>query len=227
MTIRILLADDHQILLEGIAALLEREDDLEVVGTAHDGRQAVEAAERYVPDVAIMDLSMPNLSGAEAIRRILAKHPEIKIICLSMHAERQFVGAAFEAGASGYVLKDRAAQDLIAAIRTVQSGRSYIGTGTGTALIEAYRSRVAGGAAPAVGSLTRRETEVLQLLAEGRSVREIAGQLNLSLKTVGTHRGHIMEKLGLSGVAGLTKYAIRHGLTTSDRDHEKEPVADA
>ncbi len=219
MTIRILLADDHRILLDGLTSLLEREADLEVVGTAHDGSEAVKQAEQHLPDIAIMDLSMPNLSGVEAIRRILAKHPETKIICLSMHAERQFVGAAFEAGAAGYILKDHATQEVVSAIHAVHAGESYLCSEVGTVLIEAYRLGLASGGAGGAAPLTHRESEVLQLIAEGFTAKEIGDRLCLSLKTVSTHRSHIIQKLGISSVAGLTKYAIRHGLTTVGRDH--------
>lgn len=221
MTLRILLADDHRMFANGLAALLEREPDLEVVGTEPDGREAVRTAIELEPDVVAMDLSMPGLSGIEATRQIVAERPEIKVLCLSMHRERQYLQAALEAGAAGYVLKDRSQQELVEGIRQVAAGEIYLSPEMTAAAVDEYRKNLVGHRAAIEPVLTAREREVLQLVAEGMSSREIADRLCISQRTVATHRRHLAEKLDIHSVAGLTKYAIRHGLTTTDRDRDR------
>lgn len=218
MSVRLLLVDDHRMFTVALAALLGRESGLEVVGTAVDGRAAVKAALELEPDVVAMDITMPGLSGIEATRQILAERPGIKVLCLTMHRERQSLQAALEAGASGYVLKDRAPEVMIAAIRCVAGGGTYLCPEMTAAAVAEYRTNLVDHKPAIDPVLTPREREVLQLVAEGLTSREIAAQLCVSERTVATHRQHLAEKLGIGSVAGLTKYAIRHGLTTAERD---------
>lgn len=210
---RIVLADDHQLVRAGLRSLLEKEPGFEIVAEASDGLEAVNLVTRLTPDLAILDIGMPNLNGIEATRQIRAEVPQTKVLALSMHASAQYVSRMFEAGASGYILKDSAYEELLQAVRTVMVGRIYLGKDITGVVIEDYVRRTA--AAPQVTEtrLTPREREIAQMLAEGRSTKEIAGKLVVSVKTVETHRQHIMEKLKISGIAELTKYAIREGLT--------------
>jgi len=216
MSTRVLLVDDHEMFLAGLDALLERQQDMEVVGQAGDGMEAVKKAHASRADVVVMDVSMAGMNGIEATREITSKLPGVKVLCLSMHAERRFVAAALDAGASGYLLKDNSFEELVDAIRTVRRNQTYLCPTVAGTVVEAYRAQRQEGVSSVFTLLTHREREVLQLLAEGRSTKEIAARLSLSLKTVGTHRGHIMEKLSIHSVAGLTKYAIREGLTTAE-----------
>ncbi len=218
MSLRILLADDHRMFAAGLAALLDQDLDMEIVGTVEDGREAVKSALRLEPDVVAMDISMPGLSGIEAARQIVAERPGIKVLCLSMHRERQYLQAALEAGATGYVLKDRAPEELTVAIRTVAGGATYLCPEMTAAAVDEYRANLAGHKPAIDPILTAREREVLQLVAEGLTSGEVAARLGVSERTVATHRRHLAEKLDIHSVAGLTKYAIRHGLTTADRD---------
>ncbi len=218
MTIRILLADDHQIVREGLAALLDGQPGIEVVGFALDGREAVKLAEELSPDLLLMDVAMPGMNGVEATRQLASQLPQVKVLCLSMHVERRFVSAVLEAGAAGYLLKDCAREELAEAIRQVSAGRSYLSPAVAATVVEDYAARLAGRLPRNASALSGREREVLQLLAEGASTREIAQRLHLSTKTVGSHRERIMRKLGLDSIAALTKYAIRHGLTTAERE---------
>lgn len=215
MSTRIVLADDHQILLAGIRSLLERDLGLQVVAEARDGLEALRAVAEQRPDIVIMDVSMPGMNGIEATRQIRAGWPQVKILCLSMHAEKQFISAALAAGASGYLLKDCALEELERAIRTVIAGHTYLSPAIADTVVADYRTQLAGGALASPSPLSEREREVLQLLAEGVSTKKIAARLALSAKTVASHREHIMAKLGVHSIAELTKYAIRHGLTTS------------
>jgi DNA-binding NarL/FixJ family response regulator len=218
MSVRILLADDHGIVRDGIRISLENHSDLEVVAEVDDGFKAVEAVRRIKPDLVVMDVSMPGMNGIEATRQITAEDPAAKVLCLSMHMNRRFMTAALEAGAAGYLLKDRALEELVEAIRTVMAGRVYLCQMVASTVAEA---RVAGVVEPRPlnsPTLTAREREVLQLVAEGLSGRQIAMKLHVSLKTISAHRQHIMDKLGIHNAAGLTRYAIEHGLTSVDTD---------
>ncbi|MDJ0865761.1 MAG: response regulator transcription factor [Myxococcota bacterium] len=212
---RILLVDDHGIFLQGLRALLSQRPDVEVVGEVTEGRAALEVAAECRPDVVIMDLSMPGMNGMDATRQLVKRFPDTKVLCLSMHAESLFVEAALEAGAAGYLLKDCVLDELARAIRTVVSGRVYLSPAIAGTVVEALKTSRSETPASAFSILTDRERAVLQLLAEGFSTKEIAARLHLSVKTIGTHREHIMAKLDIRSVAGLTKYAIREGLTST------------
>jgi DNA-binding NarL/FixJ family response regulator len=213
MTTRILLADDHRIMREGLRALIAGLRGLEVVGETGDGRSAVKLAGELMPDVVIMDIGMPDLNGVEAARRIKAQIPGVRVIALSMHADVRYVSAMLKAGASGYLLKDSAFEELALAIQTVISNKVYLSPGISDVVVKDYLGQLSGAGAIRCAALTAREREVLQLVAEGHSTKEIASRLNVSLKTADTHRQQIMNKLGLHSVAELTKYAIREGLT--------------
>ena len=210
---RLLLADDHTILVEGLNALLAPEFD--VVATAGDGRAVLEAANQYQPDIILLDISMRGLNGIEAARRLKQSNPDSKLIILTMHGDLSFVSAAFEAGASGYVLKQSAATELVTALHDVDSGRRYISSaiqerlGTETAAFLRRSKRLS-------ADLTSRQREVLQLVAEGRARKEIAQILRVSVKTVEFHKQKITEKLGLQTDAALTAYAIRHGIASAE-----------
>jgi DNA-binding NarL/FixJ family response regulator len=215
MTVRIILADDHKIMREGIHALLEHEPGIEVIGEAEGGESVVRLVLEHRPDVVIMDITMPDMNGIEATRRILADLPDTKIIALSMHSDRRFVREMLAAGAAGYLLKDAAYDELRSALNAVSRNQTYLSP----ALDEAAQDQdVPASAEPAqaaksAGVLSRREREILQLIAEGKSTRHIALSLRLSEKTVAAHRSHIMHKLKVKSIAELTKYAIREGLT--------------
>lgn len=215
MGVRVVLADDHRIMREGLRSLLEKEPEIEVVGEAEDGRMAMELVEKLTPDIVVMDLTMPGLNGMEATRRILGRVPGVKVLVLSIHSDRRFVGGALSAGASGYLLKDCAFEELVRAIEAVVGGQTYLSPGIARTVVDGYVRQATGGEGEKVSSLlTVREREVLQLVAEGRTVKEIATTLGLSVKTVETHRGRLMAKLGIRSVAELTKFAIREGLTS-------------
>ena len=210
---RLLLADDHTILVEGLRALLAPE--FEVVATAGDGRAVLEAAQKYQPDIILLDISMPGLNGIEAARRLKQSNPEAKLIILTMHGDLSFVRAAFEAGASGYVSKQSAATELVTALHEVDGGRRYISSAIQKRLgpeIPAFLRRPKKLSA----DLTSRQREVLQLVAEGRVRKEIAEILGVSVKTVEFHKQKITEKLGIHTDAELTAYAIRHGIASAE-----------
>jgi DNA-binding NarL/FixJ family response regulator len=217
MSIRVLLVDDHKLFLAGLRAVLEAEPGMEVIGEAEDGRSAIEAARKGRPDLVVMDLSMPDMNGVEATRQITAALPAVKVLCLSMHSEERFVDAALKSGASGYVLKDCDLDELLRAVRELAANRVYLSPAIGATVVEAYKRVEEGAEISAFSLLTAREREVLQLIAEGHSTPEIAERLGLSTKTIGTYREHLMEKLDIHSVAGLTKYAIREGLTSTTR----------
>lgn len=214
MSIRILLVDDHQIFREGLRALLEGQKNFTVIGEAQEGREAVRLAKELKPDVVVMDVSMPRLSGTEATRQIVSAHPDTKVLCLSMYADRRFVTAALEAGAKGYILKDCAFEEFVQAINSIHAKETYLCTRVTQGVLNHYKShqKPLGRASPT--QLSPREREILQVIAEGLSTREIADQLNVSIKTINTHREHIMEKLNLNNLADLVKYAIREGITS-------------
>jgi len=206
--IRVLLADDHVLVREGLRALLTKETDIQVVAEAGDGHDALRAARETRPDVAAMDLSMPLLNGLEAARQMAAWEQPPRVILLTVHAEDRYVLEAIRAGVRGYVLKKQAAADLVRAIREVSGGGVYLSPGISAAVVEAVRSPQT----PKEEPLTAREREVLQLVAEGKTTKEIAVLLRVSVKTADAHRTRLMQKLDIHDIAGLTRYAIRHGV---------------
>jgi len=209
--IRILVADDHAVVRQGFKMILDAQADMEIVGEAGNGREAVELAEQLHPDVVVMDVSMPELNGIEATRRLATSVPRARVVALSMHKDSVYVREILRAGARGYLLKDSGAADLVAAIRAVASGESYLSPAVSNAVLDDYRKH----ATNPIDLLTSREREVLQLLAEGKTNKEIAGVLNLSVYTVEAHRGRIMEKLNLHSIGELVLFAVRNGLIES------------
>jgi two-component system response regulator NreC len=215
MPIRILLADDHAVVRDGVRALLEKQPDMAVVGEAGDGREAALMAEEQQPDVVVMDIAMPNLNGIDATRRILASHPQTGVVILSMHQDESYVLRSLKAGAKGYLLKDSLRSDILDAIRAVAQGRSFLTRKISRMMQEDYiREMEQRGLEDSYDLLTDREREVLQLAAEGKPNKEIAGELNIGLTTVETHRTHILQKLGLHSVPELILYAVRKGIIT-------------
>lgn len=208
---RILLVDDHKMMRDGLRAILEKEG-LEVVGEAANGHDAMDAAVRLKPELVVMDIAMPDLNGIDATRRIVAAQPATKVIGLSMSSDRRYVLAMFEAGAAGYLLKNSASDELIQAVRAVASGLSYVSPGIASVVVQGCLTPEP--LAKPSRPLTSREREVLQLLAEGKTSKDIAARLGIAVPTVDTHRRQIMEKLDLHTIAELTKYAIREGLTS-------------
>jgi len=213
MPIRILVADDHAIVRDGLRALLERQNDMAIAGEASDGRECVRLAEELSPDVVVMDIAMPNMNGMEATRRILAANPQTHVVILSMHQDESYVLGSLKAGAKGYLLKDSVRADVVDAIRAVQQGRSFLTRKISRMLQEDYvREMESRGLEDSFDLLTEREREILQLVAEGRTNKEVAAVLNISPTTVETHRTHILQKLGLHSVAELILYAVRKGV---------------
>jgi len=211
--IRVVLADDHIIMRKGLRLLLERQPNITVVGEASDGRECVELAQAEKPDVVVMDLAMPNLNGIEAARQIVGQNPEIAVAVLSMHSDESYVIRALKAGARAYLLKDSAESDLIGAIKALSDGKSFFSPAISRLLVEDYmRALERKGVDDSYELLTTREREILQLLAEGKSNKEVANMLNLSLYTVETHRTHILQKLNLHTVPELILYAVRKGI---------------
>jgi len=216
MSIRILLADDHKITRQGLRSLLDNQPDMEVVAEAEEGRTAVRLVQELTPNVVIMDVSMPDLNGIEATRQIVKTFPKVRIIALSMHRDSQYVIEMLRSGASGYLLKDCALEELERAIRTVVTNKTYLSPSISGVVVDDYLHRLSKADFSNSQVLTDREREVLQLLAEGKSTKQIALKLHISSKTVETHRRQIMDKLDLHTVAQLTKYAIRKGLTSPE-----------
>ncbi len=214
MSIRILLADDHKITRQGLRSLLDKQSDMEVVAEAEEGRTAVRLVRELLPDVVIMDVSMPDLNGMEAARQITREFGDVRIVALSMHSDSLFVTEMLKSGASGYLLKDCAFEELARAIRTVVVGKTYLSPSVSSVVVDDYLHRLSKAGFSGLDVLTNREREVLQLLAEGKSTKQIALKLHISAKTVETHRRQIMNKLNIHTVAELTKYAIRKGLTS-------------
>ena len=214
MKIRVLLADDHNIVRDGLRVLIERCHDMQVIAEAEDGRKALRLVRKHKPDIVIMDISMPYLNGIDATHQILKEVPGAKVIALSMHSDKQYVDGMLRAGAVGYLLKDCAADELIQCIRTVISGRICLGSQIAGYLVKEYLRPTVNDVLASCVKISAREREVLQMIAEGHSTRNIAESLHISIKTVETHRKNIMEKANLHSVAELTKYAIRHGLTS-------------
>jgi DNA-binding NarL/FixJ family response regulator len=208
---RVLLADDHGLVRAGFRSLLEKIPSVEVVGEARDGREALALLENHRPDVVLMDIAMPSLNGLEAVARARKEFSNTKVIILSMHTNEEYVVQALRAGASGYVIKDAAVAELGLAIQAVTSGGTYLSPRISKVMIETYLDRVGDECAP-LERLTPRQREIVQLIAEGNSTKEIAFLLNVSVKTVETHRGQVMDKLGIHDIPGLVRYAIRAGL---------------
>lgn len=217
MSIRIILAEDQTIMREGLRSLLEKYPDMEIAAEADTGRATVALCRQFRPDVVVMDITMPDLNGIEATRRIMSECPGVKVLALSVHSERQFVEGMFEAGASGYLSKDCAARDLASAIRAVANNQTYLSPKIAGLVVEGYVRHLSRTSSTGYAGLTVREREVLQLLAEGKSRKEIAELLYISPRTVETHRRQIMDKLNLRTNAELTKFAIREGLTPLER----------
>jgi len=213
MTVRVIIADDHNIVREGLRSLLNT-GDIEVIAEASDGRAAVDLTRDLAPDVVIMDIAMPQLNGIDAIKRIKANNPDVRVVVLSMHSDRRFVFEAFKAGASGYLLKECALDELIRAIGIVMQDQIYVGPRIATGVIEEYLNHPGEELPSQVTNLTSREREVLQLLVEGMTAKSIATSLNVSTKTVETHRTRVMDKLNIHSIAELTKYAVREGITS-------------
>lgn len=214
MSIRVLLSDDHRIVREGLRTLLEKESDLEVVGEAEDGYSTVELARKLRPQVVVMDITMPGLNGIEATRRITEEVPAVKVLALSMHVDPRFVERILKAGATGYLPKDCASEELTRAIRTVSTNQTYLSPTIADIVRRDYLRQGSKADSSVFSILTAREREVLQLLAEGKTTKDIAFRLDVSVKTIETHRQHIMAKLNLRSLAQITKYAIREGLTS-------------
>jgi DNA-binding NarL/FixJ family response regulator len=217
--IRILIADDHGVVAEGLKHLIEAQADMQVVAIAADGREAVRVARETQPDVVLMDLSMPELNGADAARAILERDPKCRVIVLSMYSDREYVRRALKAGAAGYVVKRSAAKEVVEAIRAVFGGGRYLSPRVADVVIDDYADDDK--AADPLARLSAREREVLQLLAEGRTGAEIAQRLSLSQKTVETYRARLVEKLGIRDVAGLVRFAIQRGLVSLDEGGAK------
>jgi DNA-binding NarL/FixJ family response regulator len=213
MPIRILIADDHGVVAEGLKQLVEAESDMQVVALVGDGREAVQQARDTQPDVVLMDLSMPELNGADATRAILQRDPKCRVIVLSMYAQREYVRRALKAGAAGYVVKRSAAKEVVEAIRAVHAGQRYLSPRVADVVLEDYSDDKQD---DPLARLSAREREVLQLLAEGRTGAEIAQRLSLSQKTVETYRARLVEKLGIRDLAGLVRFAIQRGLVSLD-----------
>ena len=210
--IRVLLADDHEVMRDGLVQLVDRQADMEVVGAVGTGRSAVRLAKKTRPDVAIMDLAMPDLNGVDATRQITGEINTVKVLCLSMHKEQSMIGSMLRAGAAGYIVKSCAGRELVRAIRTVAAGDTYISPTVAAGVVQEFIRGRPEPAGSVYSQLSEREREILQLIAEGRNTKEIAADLDISDKTVAAHRLRLMEKLGCHSVADLTRYAIRQGL---------------
>lgn len=211
----ILLVDDHHIIREGLATMLQQKGH-KIAGEAADGRAAIRAAGELKPDLIVMDIGMAEMNGIEATRQIVTADPKVKVIALSMHADPTYVGRMLQAGAKAYLLKESAFDELAEAIDEVGRGRVYLSRKIAGVVVGDYVGRLSGGAPPPAATLTAKEREVLQLVAEGKTTKEIAARLFITVKTVETHRQNIMNRLGIRSIAQLTKYAIRQGLTSLD-----------
>lgn len=213
MNIRVLVADDHAIVREGLGIMLGNQPDMEVVGLATNGREAIRMVDEYQPDVAIMDISMPELNGIEAISQMLPRHPNIKVIVLSIHETKPYVNRALKAGARGYLLKETAGLEVVDAVRAVYSGERYLSQRISDLLTDiSYRRLDGSKEVSPLEQLSPREREILQLVAEGKTSQEIGERLSISSKSVDTYRSRLMHKIGVEDVAGLVKFAIQHGV---------------
>src|SRR5437899_9133576 len=213
--IKVLLADDHTVVRQGLRALLQAEPDIETIGEAETGRQAVELTRTLKPDVLVMDIAMPMLNGLEATRQILKSVQGTRVLILSSYSDDEYVYQLSEAGAAGYLLKQAAIADLVTAIRKIKAGQTFFSAAISRRLMRRYHETVIRGVFAkklSDNGLTSRETEVLQLIAEGKANKQIAGELNISIKTVEKHRQHVMDKLDIHDIAGLTRYAIAKGI---------------
>ena len=211
--IKVLIADDHKLLIDGLRPLLEKINDIDVIGAAKDGLEAVDLATQHRPDIILLDISMPGLNGIDAARKIIRELPNTKIIMLSMHADRKYIKESLRIGVRGYILKESAAKEVIKAIGDVQKGEIFFSQSVRDKVLHEYVEWIRESDKSSYSPLSIREREVLQLLAEGKSTKDAAGILNISVKTVESHRKQIMDKLELHSIAELTKYAIREGLT--------------
>lgn len=214
--IRVLLADDHALVRSGIRMILETLDGVQVVADAQDGRSAIELVETLRPDVALLDISMPNLNGIETAARIRGRFPQTRVMILSMHAGEEYVSQALRAGASGYLLKDATPTELEFALRAVVRGETYLSPRVSGAVVEKYLRSAEPEAGP-LDAITPRQREILQLIAEGGTTKQIAARLNVSIKTIETHRALLMERLGIHDIAGLVRFAVRTGIVRGDR----------
>jgi len=214
MNIKVLLVDDHAIIREGLRSLLEKQPEMEVIADTEDGRKAIELVRELMPNIVIMDISMPGLNGIEATRQITAEFPLVKVIALSIHSKRRFVADMLSAGATGYILKECLFDELVQAIKAVAAGGRYLSPRITDVVVNDYVKRLSTTAYSPFESLKVREREVLQLVAEGKSTKQIALYLHVSTKTIEANRRQVMEKLNIHSVAELTKYAVREGLTT-------------
>jgi len=217
MSISVIIVDDHKIIRDGLKTLLSKEIDIDVVGEAENGREAIKITLEKRPDIVIMDIGMPIMNGIEATRQIIKDIPETKVIALSMHYDKQYVSGMLASGAKGYLLKDCAGDELSEAIKTVSKDNTYISQDITNTVIEGYADIPDITNAPVKASLTNREKEILQLLTEGMSTKQIAAELYISVKTVEAHRANIMGKLNIHNLPELTKYAIRNGYTSVDK----------
>ena len=214
MTTKIILADDHNVLRAGLKSLLNSERDFEVIAEAEDGQEVVRLAKKHGPDIVVLDIGMPNMNGIQATRHIVAEVPGTRVLALSMHSDHQYVVNMLKAGASGYMLKDCAYEELIPAVRAITAGKFYLSKDITGLVVSDYISKIKHVESIDEPVLTSRERETLQLIAEGKSTAEAAKILNVSAKTVETHRKNIMDKLDIHSIAELTKYAVRIGLTS-------------
>jgi DNA-binding NarL/FixJ family response regulator len=214
MSIKILLADDHKIVRDGLRSLIDKQSDMEVIAEAEDGRTTVKLAKELKPDIVIMDITMPDLNGIDATQQIINEISKIKVIGLSMHSDKRFVSGILKAGASAYLLKECDFNEMVHAIKTVLDDEIYLSPKIASVVIQDYLHSMQPTVVQESKTLTLREREVLQLLAEGKSNKEIASELFVSVKTVETHRHRIMSKLNINNIADLIKYAIREGLTS-------------
>jgi DNA-binding NarL/FixJ family response regulator len=216
MSTRIIIADDHTIVRHGLAKLIEAEEDMEVIAQTENGISTVELARELSPDIVVMDVAMPDLNGIDATQQILRENPKVRVLALSMHSGKKFVIAMLQAGAMGYLLKDCALEELISAIRTVIEGKTYLSPSITDIVIQNYVRNIDQQGDSAFSVLSQREREVLQLMAEGNTTKQIALRLHISPKTVEGHRLRLMNKLNIDNVAQLTKYAIQEGLTSAE-----------